>query len=489
MKEFYKDKFGDKTNQYYLTNKSQFKGTYNSDSVSNGKLGANLIFERDGGELLAYITLFLKGKEQVKNGTSSGISYDISVKRSDGSQFSTLGGMSAGEDRIQISNTIDFANALITSTGEISIYIEDHYNATNNFLFKAKSGNFKDLYNQEVLIPYQEEKYQEAEKLLADKKIYEAAEAFIALGDYKNSAARGAELLEAQNASAYTEAEELLKQKKYDMAAKAFEDLGDYRDSAQRVVETIEAKKSDAYTKAESLLASGKYDEAYNMFSQLTGYKNVDNLLTTDKNLVKAARRAPFKNVGGIVTFGTYGDDIEWIVLDTEENRSLLISRYGLCLQAYNRDEPITWENCSLRKWLNETLFFDIFSDEEQKAILKTSVDNRQSQGNSGWNSKGGNNTTDQIFLLSYAEARKYFHSDSERKCLDPTVNSKWNYNNDYDKATNWEGYCCWWLRSPGYSQYTAAYVSPDGSLEQNRTYAHYYVRPAFWINLETDIF
>ena len=58
VKEFYKDKFGDQTDQYYLTNISQFKGTYNSDSVSDGELGANLLFERDDEVLLASITLF-----------------------------------------------------------------------------------------------------------------------------------------------------------------------------------------------------------------------------------------------------------------------------------------------------------------------------------------------------------------------------------------------------------------------------------------------
>ena len=274
MKEFYKDKFGDKTNQYYLTNKSQFKGTYNSDSVSNGKLGANLIFERDGEELLAFVTLFLKGKEQVKNGTSSGVRYDVSVKRSDGSQFTTSGGMSAGEDRIQISDTIDFAKALIASTGEISIYIEDHYNATNNYLFKAKCGNFKELYNQEVLIPYQEEKYQEAEELLKNKQFDEAAVAFEALGDYKDSADRVEEVTEAKNSDAYAKAEALLSQKKYDEAAKAFKALGDYKDSARRVEEITEAKNSDTYAKAEALLSQKKYDEAAKAFKALGDYKD-----------------------------------------------------------------------------------------------------------------------------------------------------------------------------------------------------------------------
>ena len=37
VKEFFKDKFGDITDEYYLTNKSMFTGTYNSVSVTDAK--------------------------------------------------------------------------------------------------------------------------------------------------------------------------------------------------------------------------------------------------------------------------------------------------------------------------------------------------------------------------------------------------------------------------------------------------------------------
>ena len=107
VKEFSKDKFGDTTDQYYLTNKAQFTGTYNSDSVSDESLGANLIFERDGDSLLTYIILYLNGRDKLKNGTTSDYSYDITVKRADGSLFDTWGSMPIGTDRIEIRNTIE----------------------------------------------------------------------------------------------------------------------------------------------------------------------------------------------------------------------------------------------------------------------------------------------------------------------------------------------------------------------------------------------
>jgi len=47
-----------------------------------------------------------------------------------------------------------------------------------------------------------------------------------------------------------------------------------------------------------------------------------------------------------------------------------------------------------------------------------------------------------------------------------------------------------WWLRSPGDDQHYAAGVSSGGSLGcSNVNYDSGCVRPALWINLESDIF
>ena len=131
-----------------------------------------------------------------------------------------------------------------------------------------------------------------------------------------------------------------------------------------------------------------------------------------------------YKKIGNIVTFGTYEQDnnlkngteaIEWIVLDYDENenKALLISKYGLDSQpySYKGDEitEITWESCFLRNWLNEDFKKTAFTVDEQSAILMTDVDNSDSQGCSEWNTTGGNNTKEQIFLLSYAETCQYF--------------------------------------------------------------------------------
>ena len=293
----------------------------------------------------------------------------------------------------------------------------------------------------------------------------------------------------------YNNAVQLLANGRYDEAISAFEGMNGFKDSTTLV---IEAK----YQKAGALNASGKYAEAYALYATISGYKDVDNLILQDHNLAAAAaaaaareaKIAPFKQVGNYVTFGNYEQDnntgngkeaIEWLVLDVQGDKVLLVSRYALDCKPYNTTKTgVTWETCSLRTWLNGTFINAAFTADEQKAVLTTTVDNSKSQGYSGYSTNGGNNTQDKVFLLSYAEAWKYFKSDDARKCQ-PT---KYAVAQNAYKASN--GNCWWWLRSPGSSSSSAAIVNSDGPRNfgyvNNRDDA---VRPAFWLDLSSDIF
>ncbi len=213
--------------------------------------------------------------------------------------------------------------------------------------------------------------------------------------------------------------------------------------------------------------------------------------------------------VGDIVSFGRYEQDnnsengreaIEWIVLDVDKknNKALLLSRYGLSNKPYHTKETdVTWETCSLRKWLNDKFMKSVFSEKEQGAILATQVDNGSSQGYSEWNTKGGENTEDKLFLLSCAEADRYlgvtYDSYSNTKArVAPTeyavAQGAWKNNaaeTDEGKAAGW-----WWLRSPGPSQSHAAIVLSEGALMFSCVnWDGYVVRPALWINLEVWTF
>lgn len=201
-------------------------------------------------------------------------------------------------------------------------------------------------------------------------------------------------------------------------------------------------------------------------------------------------------NVGDTIKFGKYEqdnnlsngkEDIEWDVLAKEDNRVLLISKYALdCKQQYNTERTdITWETCSLRKWLNGT-FMDSAFDGAEKTIVKESK--VSADKNPKYSTDPGNATTDKVFLLSINEAEKYFGSDEDRKCA-PTKYAKANgaiTSNSYTK--NGAPTCWWWLRSPGNSQLYAVYVRDDGSvyyLGYNVDYSYPCVRPAVWVSIK----
>lgn len=168
---------------------------------------------------------------------------------------------------------------------------------------------------------------------------------------------------------------------------------------------------------------------------------------------------------------------IEWLVLKNDGSKALLISKYALDCQRYNTSgTDVTWETCTLRRWLNGSFINSAFSAEEQKQILHTTV----TVDRSPYRTNPGNNTKDRVFLLSIAEAQKYFGSKSVRQCQG-TV-----YCFAQGAYKVGDGYCLWRLRSPGSSGCTA-YVYNDGSINEygypvdEGTIA---VRPALWIDL-----
>ena len=292
-------------------------------------------------------------------------------------------------------------------------------------------------------------------------------------------------------------------------AAKAYGEAGNYEDALAKA----EATQMEAdYQTAESLYAAGNYEEAKTAYAKVSGYKDVDSkLIACDNGIAAAAAAAAAAldakfTVGNYVEFGTYpqtasGTDntpIEWQVLARDGNWALLISRYGLDAQPYNTTyTSVTWETCTLRTWLNSTFMNKAFTKEEQKAILTANVDNSSSQGYSGWSTSGGNNTKDQIFLLSYAEANKYFgvtYSDSNntKARVQPTAYAEKQgaYTSSSNKTADGDNAGWWWLRSPGGYRSYAASVYYDGSLLNYRVYYDRgCVRPALWVNLESGIF
>ncbi len=183
--------------------------------------------------------------------------------------------------------------------------------------------------------------------------------------------------------------------------------------------------------------------------------------------------------VGGNPYFGRY----EWTVLSRNGNKALLISKYAIECKSYNLSfGDVTWESCSLRRWLNGEFITESFNSKEIEKIQSTYVITPNMS-----NSRGGNATTDRVFLLSYDEVKRYFDSDDKRKC-EPTEYAKSRGVYVFKGSFGFGKSCFWWLRSPGNSQNFVACVDHDGQpygygRPANDTMCG--VRPAMWISVE----
>ncbi len=200
-------------------------------------------------------------------------------------------------------------------------------------------------------------------------------------------------------------------------------------------------------------------------------------------------------SVGDHIKFGHYEQDgksnngaesIEWIVLDIQENQALVISRFVLDARPFNiNDASISWQGSDIRTWLNNNFIKSAFSKSERKAIMTTNISNSKNQGYYKWRSGNVNTTTDQVFLLSYAEAWKYFASNTDRYCA-PTDYAILRGAETSTKYTiEGKPTCMWWLRSPGETSNSAAGIMKFGGVEPFAVHhINVGVRPALWLNL-----
>ena len=197
--------------------------------------------------------------------------------------------------------------------------------------------------------------------------------------------------------------------------------------------------------------------------------------------------------VGDTVTFGTYpqteaGTDstpIEWIVLARDGDKALVISKYALDSVQYNtKMTEVLWETCSLRMWLNNDFYNKAFNAEEKRNIVLSKV---TADKNPNYRTNPGNDTEDNVFLLSIPEVNRYFQNDTSRRCAPTDYAVK---NGAYASSSNKvDGRACgwWWLRSPGIYGNFAGSVYHDGSVINYGDFVNvslYCVRPCVWVRL-----
>jgi len=215
----------------------------------------------------------------------------------------------------------------------------------------------------------------------------------------------------------------------------------------------------------------------------------------------------------------------EWLVLEIRDGKALLITRDIIDTRAFdNGGKTNIWSKSSLRKWLNKE-FYSGFSAEEKSRILSTNVVN---DDNPWYGTDGGQDTVDNVFLLSIAEVVEYFgdsgalhnwngeddsirddYGDNRRANLNMTdeqqknaakrmAKSIFSMASDGHMTTEKEAMehfarrngdvYWWWLRSPGARDDLAAHVHGGRSgvnvFGDITGYETYGVRPVIWIQL-----
>lgn len=243
------------------------------------------------------------------------------------------------------------------------------------------------------------------------------------------------------------------------------------------------------YNDAMTAIDDKNYTRAYELLKEVDGYKDSSKVKDSIVKTYMAEKFGSAK-VGDYITFGVYEqdndeengkEDVEWLVLATDGNRKLLISKYGLDCKPYNVGyERITWEKCTLRKWLNKEFINDAFTEIEQEMIPVVTV---TADTNPEYDTNPGNITLNKIFLLSIVEANEYFGSDAERQCEATAYAEEQGVFAYYNNMNS-----PWWLRSPGSHQDDAARVDSGGNVYKYGKYVDFdgnAVRPALWVEFE----
>ena len=213
-----------------------------------------------------------------------------------------------------------------------------------------------------------------------------------------------------------------------------------------------------------------------------SGSENQDNGASEDNELVEETPRVILEVEGGNCEagkscfFGSYplseepgGVEIEWIILDVEEDRIHVLSKYLLPERQAFHDTGIVpnsvkWDKCSLKAWLNDSFYNDAFTEEQKNAIVT------MKNGDYSF-SLGGDDSysLDKVYCLSSKEAEKYI------KSLGKLVGTYYDYG---ELADNW------WLRTN--NDECTLYVSYEGECNQvgSSNVSHLGVRPAMTIDL-----
>lgn len=196
---------------------------------------------------------------------------------------------------------------------------------------------------------------------------------------------------------------------------------------------------------------AGLKEVSVDMFRSLGSYRDSEQRTAElEMKLIAGTRKK------GVVDFG----DCEWVVIDKKKDAVCLMKREGYTdLTYHEKAEPVTWEKCSLRSYLNQEFLDEHFTPSEREKLLMRDV---TAAANAKYQTDAGVPTQDYVYILSAHEYRKC------REAMDGRGNNMR-------------------LRNPGKETFTTEFVTGFG-----RVSAYGYpadepgivIRPVIWVSL-----
>ena len=184
-------------------------------------------------------------------------------------------------------------------------------------------------------------------------------------------------------------------------------------------------------------------------------------------------------------------EPIKWRVLSVDGNDAFLLSDMALDTKPYNEEKKFaTWENCTLRKWLNDSFYNVAFTDKEKNVITETKATNIS-----------GDCVLDKVSVLSDIDARnasygfnyeisgtdKFYNKSYDSETREAKNSAYANANGAFSHRENG----CWWLRP--YDERGEYIYKVDAGGQFDYHHSEYInttttvVRPCMHINLLSD--
>ena len=163
---------------------------------------------------------------------------------------------------------------------------------------------------------------------------------------------------------------------------------------------------------------------------------------------------------------------IKWRVLNCENSKIMLLSDKALDMRQYNTiAKRVSWENSTLRSWLNgydadqnissedynsNSFINTAFTDAERNIILQQELSNPAS---STYSVSTGNNTSAKVFIMSEGDLKNSSYGFSNERARQLVCT---DYANGMGAAKPNVSY---WSRTQGKTELSELYVKEDGSL------------------------